>query len=238
VYYGSGSTDQNLAFCPFLRAKIFRPNVVAAHLFKREWWEDIYTILEIEDIDDVKNLFPMCRPIEWAFDTGRLCVLIDGENKMRVHIFDKSICDKSVIKKGEERSDWHHGQKVSPVLRGLTFGDVERRELLLPERAQGMPYRRAFNFQARVTRDAAIAKGWQQDGASFSSCTPIVWVFATLTSFAAWNFDDFWSEDAKSVKSVLEWVDNLRKTSEQSSIAVPSLGAGAVGIGKVKGALE
>ena len=76
-------------WCLVLGEKLY--NVCVSHLFKSDWHDSI-ALVGLDNIDDVRNGLPMFKPIEWAFDTSRLCFYIpDGGQKLTVKLLDQSI---------------------------------------------------------------------------------------------------------------------------------------------------
>lgn len=64
------AAEGQYCWCLLTNAKLPYSTVIGAHLFKHKWSQQVH-ILEIDDINDLRNGLPLWKPIEWAFDTSR-----------------------------------------------------------------------------------------------------------------------------------------------------------------------
>ena len=148
----------------------------------------MFTCLDFEEINDVKNGLPLWKPIEWAFDTSRSCFTFDKTfDKFIAKVMDPSILTKKLVDIGQEKmgTDW----KLPPFpLKNLTFQDIDNRALEFDPGRPLRPYKRVLNFQARQARTYAIRRGWQP---------------------ASWDFEDYLTEGMDLSEKLKIWYNSM-----------------------------
>ena len=185
-YNARDDCNKNQRWCLVLGRKMY--NVSVAHLFKHAWHEHI-SLVGLDSIDDVRNGLPMFTPIEWAFDTSRLCFYIpDGSDKLTVKLLDKGIANTRLYQKGQYLcgAEWHRRQPAE--LSSMTFGDLDKLPLTFDNRdefALKRPFMRILCLHAKAARRQAIRKLWMREG--------------------EWEFSDFSSEGLSVSEKIRAW---------------------------------
>ena len=145
-------------------------------------------MLGFDNIDDVKNGLPLWKPVEWAFDTSRLCFTFDKNfDKFIAKIIDPSILTKKLVDIGKEKmgTDW----KSPPLhLQTLPFQNIDGSALEFDPERPLRPYKRVLNFQARQARTYAIRRGWQP---------------------ASWNFENYLTEGMDLSEKLRIWYQSM-----------------------------
>lgn len=182
-----GALQGSKCWCLLTNAVLPSSTVIGSHLFKWEWSEYVH-LLGFDNINDVKNGLPLWKPIEWAFDTSRLCFTFDkNSDKFIAKITDPSILMKKLVDIGRDKmgTDWR-----SPPypLQNLTFQDIDNRALEFDPGRPLRPYKRVLNFQARQARTYAIRHGWQP---------------------ASWNFEDYLTEGMELSEKLKIWYNSM-----------------------------
>ena len=169
-------------WCLVLGQKLY--NVSVSHLFKHAWHDSI-ALVGLDDIDDVRNGLPMFKPIEWAFNTSRLCFYIpEGTQKLTVKLLDKSIANLRLCQKGKELC----GPQWNSMALNMTFQQLDRLELTFDDRgmyALNRPYKRILCLHAKAASRHAIRKGWMKEG--------------------EWQSPDFFSEGLSVSEKIRAW---------------------------------
>ena len=150
-----GALQGSKCWCLLTNAALPSSTVIGSHLFKWEWSEHVH-LLGFEDVNDVRNGLPLWKPLEWAFDTSRLCFTLDkNSDKFIAKIMDPSIVTKKLVDIGQEKmgSDWKSA--LYPVQK-LTLKDMDNTPLEFDPGRPLQPYKRVLNFQARQARKHAI----------------------------------------------------------------------------------
>ena len=126
------------------------------------------------------------KPLEWAFDTGRLTFVWNSErNSFVARILEPRLRLVALLDKLAELGVKMKEEALLGVPR--TFGDIDGRSLVLPQ--THIVWRRCLCFHANLTRDGAVQKGWLNVG--------------------EFEFDDFWSDGTSAVQlRVLSWLDS------------------------------
>ncbi|KAG2796775.1 hypothetical protein PC111_g21578 [Phytophthora cactorum] len=142
-------------------------------------------MMQISDIDDVKNGLLLFKPLEHAFDYFQISFIRDDTDAFRLKLFDPDIRDTRLI----DLTDRNGNQVLSAEQIGVlfnsvslakkrchfdvqtTFGDVDGSTLTFTGLER--PFYRCLNLQARVARMIALKKHWID---------------------ASYDFPDFWSE--------------------------------------------
>ena len=83
------------ARCYLLDVELPRHLVVGAHLFKHEWSDLAKMLLGIDSVDDARNGLLLYKPLEWAFATGRLMVVLES-GQFVVRLLDPGIREVSL----------------------------------------------------------------------------------------------------------------------------------------------
>jgi hypothetical protein len=198
------------ARCYVLNVELPRHLVIGAHLFKREWSYLAKEVLDIDDVDDIRNGLLLYKPLHWAFDSGRIAFVLVG-GAFVVRLLDFNIRGLSLHAKAAQllcKLPEQQAQQLAKLERDWplpealsTFGALHDARLALP--AGFCPWRRCLCFHALVSRQQAVRNGW-------------------LTTEADAPFDDFWSEGSDSAERVQHWLDHtvtvapLRPVSEHS----------------------
>ncbi|KAI9090502.1 hypothetical protein DFS34DRAFT_636848 [Phlyctochytrium arcticum] len=124
-------------------------HIIAGHLFKHAW-ENFKWIVDLEDINDVRNGLLLYKPIERAFDNGFICFIYEnGTFTCRL------LCKQWKLK----TLDSYHPelQPGTQLTAPMTFGDIDGKPLLL---GLIQPFKRCLWFQASQARKKALRKGW------------------------------------------------------------------------------
>ncbi|KAG1713367.1 hypothetical protein DVH05_001154 [Phytophthora capsici] len=182
-FYGCYTREQSLVRCMLLDVPLPKSLVLASHLFRRSNEYLSFRMMQISDIDDVKNGLLLFKPLKYAFDHFQISFIRDDTDVFRLKLFDSTIKETPLIDLVD-----HHGKKVlseeqtgellSDVNNdtclfdvGKTFGDVDGCALAFTGIER--PYYHCLNLQARVALMVALKKGWIDE---------------------SYDFKDFWSE--------------------------------------------
>lgn len=152
--------DHGQCWCLLTNDKLPSSTVIASHLFKWEWAECVH-LLGLEDVNDTRNGLPLWKPLEWAFDSSRLCFTYNKDsdqfiaNVLGPNILTRKMSDVGPHKMGAE---W-----VEPPnrLKHLTFQHIDQQPLKFAPSSLQRPFRRVLNFQARQARKFAIRHNWK-----------------------------------------------------------------------------
>ena len=90
--------------CLILDCDIPRDSLVVGHIFKHEWAAVSQRIMNF-DINDTRNGLPVFKPIEDAFDTLRLCIIVEetvAAEKFIVKVLDPSLLDVLLVDRALE----------------------------------------------------------------------------------------------------------------------------------------
>eukprot|EP00727_Mastigamoeba_balamuthi_P003505 m51a1_g13151 hypothetical protein (245) ;mRNA; f:17934-19023 len=129
--------------------------VQVLHIFKLAWsgWQDV---VGLDAIDDVRNAITLWKPIEMAFDQGKLYFAYENEEFV-CHIADRNLVDQNIeLFAGKLRNDrrWVSAEGE------LKFGDLEGRPLVFTNPLR--PYKRVRCFQATMVWTAARKNNWPE----------------------------------------------------------------------------
>ena len=140
-------------------------NVSVSHLFKHAWHDSV-GVVGLADIDDERNGLPMFKPMEWAFDSSRLCFYIPGDTqKLTVKLLDNSIADLRLCQKGMELFEPHWKSQPTNVV-NMTFRQLDGMELTFDNRgmcSMHRPCKRVICLHAKASRKHAIQKMWLKE---------------------------------------------------------------------------
>jgi len=155
-YQRSSTLGDTHLKCMILDVDIPRPKVIASHIWKfhteGEGLEEFG--LQVTDLGNVRNGLLLCESIEQAFDSKRVCFLID-----RIHPEDivLKVLDPNLFPMVVSSDSPTHPQE--------TFQDIDGRLLQHPPGI--LPFRRILNFHAKLSFQKAIRKGWIANDISF-----------------------------------------------------------------------
>jgi hypothetical protein len=147
--------------------------VTASHLFRRSNEYLSLAIMQIADIDDVRNGLLLFKPVEHAFDKFQISFLYDkATDRFFLKVFDTSIRNETLISFIQDPNQLKalldtRSCTFDPC---TTFGDLDGKPLVFE--TLDRPYKRCLNLQARL----AYAKALKRNDAG------------------AVNFEDFWSD--------------------------------------------
>ena len=138
--------------CQFLGIDFPTHQVTCSHIFQRKWAKS-RKIIDLQEINDVKNLLLLFKPIEVAFDEGRLCFLWDdSSSQFRMKILDPNIKGKTVLDLALRQFPNFSATNMDPILMN-TIGILEGKPLIT---GQAIPYKRCLAFHASRARYEAI----------------------------------------------------------------------------------
>ncbi|POM70389.1 Crinkler (CRN) family protein [Phytophthora palmivora] len=152
---------------------------IASHLFRRSNEYLSLLMMQIPDIDDVKNGLLLFKPLKYAFDHFQISFIRDDTDVFRLKLFDPDIRNIRLI------DIENHSQKKTKCSESIslteeepchfdvetTFGDVDGS--ILTFTGIERPFYRCLNLQARLARIVALKKQWID---------------------ASYDFKEFWSE--------------------------------------------
>jgi hypothetical protein len=205
------------ARCYLLDMELPRHLVIGAHLFKREWSDVAKMLLDIDSVDDARNGLLLYKPLEWAFDTGRLMV-VAASGEFVVRLLDPAIREVALHDKATQllhKSEVEQAKLLGTLTRDYplpkersTFGALHdtRARLVLPCGLR--PWRRCLCFHAHVVRQQAVRLQW----------------IATKDEAP---FEDFWSEGSDVMEHVRHWLEDsallsLSEGSDDAASSTPS----------------
>ncbi|OWZ10601.1 Crinkler (CRN) [Phytophthora megakarya] len=186
-FYGCYHREKTWVRCMLLDIDFPKALVVASHLFQRSKEYLAQVMMQMSDIDDMRNGLLLFIPLQYAFAHFQVGFIRHGDtDTFRLKLFDPRLRDTRLI--DIEESDT--GVKVLneeqlDVLRDVvsmaerpcqfdvktTFGDMDGKTLVFT--GYERPFCRCLNLQARLARMVALNKGWID---------------------ASYDFADFWSE--------------------------------------------
>ena len=153
-YYNRYEPKKGLAQCCFTNIWGDSDTVVGAHLLPvGSTPECILESLEMETkLNDYRNVIPMLKTIEAAYDAQRLCIVLDesSEDTPKYHLM---ILDPTL------RGEMMHEDRTFQAQAGEPFE--------LPVGQGGVsPFTRVLSFHAQSSYERAIRKGWIQEEAN------------------------------------------------------------------------
>jgi hypothetical protein len=184
-FYGCYSRKKSWVRCMLLDVAFPKSLVIASHLFRRSNEYLSLVMMQISDIDDVKNGLLLFKPLEYAFDHFQISFIRDDTDAFRLKLFDPSIRGTCLIDFADRNGNKVFSAEQTRVLLSsvslskkpcrfdvrTTFGDVDGTALTFTGLER--PFYRCLNLQARVARMVALKKNWID---------------------ASYDFKDFWSE--------------------------------------------
>ena len=186
------------ARCYLLDVELPRHLVIGAHLFKREWSDMAKMLLDIDSVDDARNGLLLYKPLEWAFNTGRLMVVAES-GEFIVRLLDPAIREVALHAKATQllhKSGVEQATLLGTLTRDYplpdelsTFGALHdaRARLVLPCGLR--PWRRCLCFHAHVVRHQAVRMQW-------------------IATEDEAPFEDFWSEESDAMERVRHWLEH------------------------------
>ncbi|CEG43615.1 uncharacterized protein PHALS_13806 [Plasmopara halstedii] len=184
-FYGCYSRKKSWVRCMLLDVAFPKSLVIASHLFRRSNEYLSLVMMQISDIDDVKNGLLLFMPLKYAFDHFQISFIRDDTDEFRLKLFDPSIRGTPLIDLADRNGKKVFSAEQTRVLLSsvslskkpcrfdvrTTFGDVDGSALTFTGLER--PFFRCLNLQARVARMVALKKKWID---------------------ASYDFQDFWSE--------------------------------------------
>ena len=212
-YECEGPEKSGLIRCMILDEYLPSAVVIASHLFRRSSEFISKDLLNLDNIDDVRNGLFMFKPIEHAYDHFHLSFLYDLSSQeyfvklwnphLRrlplIHLFEYLKSENGA--QGRSHA-LHHDLPLGHLPKGwefsrsdvfapgtrfnvlTTFGDIEGRPIAF--RSLNRPFSKCLNVQARLARIVAVKENW-------------------LTSETQDDFEDFWT-DFDRQKEVEAWL--------------------------------
>jgi hypothetical protein len=140
---------QNIT-CQFLGIEFPTNQVTCSHLFQKKWAKS-RAIIDLKDINDVKNLLLLFKPIEMVFDEGRICFLWDNSsNQFKMIVLDPEIRSKTVLDLATKQFP---NYSYTSVLLNRNFAALEGSPL---NTGNFLPLKRCLAFHASRARYEAI----------------------------------------------------------------------------------
>ena len=167
----------NIVRCMLLNIGFPSMVVIGSHLFRRSNEHFAMELMNIENIDDVRNGLLLFRPLEKAydnFDISFICI----KDEFFMKVFNPDYRDKSLVDLLTRKEK----QAISVcIIDSLgTFGDLEGRILDFGKTII-RPFKRCLNLQARLARNEALKKKWVNQ---------------------EYDFEDFWSEGMSAAEKI------------------------------------
>jgi hypothetical protein len=121
--------------------------VTLAHLLPRSTAGHILKDLDVESVDDMRNVIFLCSTIEKSFDDQRLCFVCDDHRAgcFRLKIWDEKIRNVHLLSGAHQKT--HDKPK--------TIGNFENEQMVFEE-----PYSRVLSMHAQESYDHPIRKRW------------------------------------------------------------------------------
>lgn len=125
--------------------------VMASHIFLHKWRRRISHYTSFKNIHDPRNGLLLYRPVEWAFNRGKICVEVNNGGRMIFRLLDHDLSDIRLADKAcELRRDARcDGQPIrEEVNLQKTFGDLDGQLLQFPPGATMRPSKRLLGLHA------------------------------------------------------------------------------------------
>ena len=180
--------DRGQCWCLLTNARLPSSTVIASHLFKWEWAEYTY-LLGFPDINDTRNGIPLWKPLEWAFDTSRLCFTYNkGTDQFIANVLDPNILAWKLSDVGCDKmgAAWENPPNC---LKNLTFRDIDLQPLTFAPSSLERPFKGVLNFQARQARKYAIRHNWKA---------------------SSWDFEDYFTEGLDVSQRLAIWFASMQ----------------------------
>ncbi|KAG9039099.1 hypothetical protein FRB95_012810 [Tulasnella sp. JGI-2019a] len=174
-YHGSRDVDSNSSYpeqlqCAVLGLTLPATAVIATHIFKAEFEQELADLLEINR-EGPRNGLILYKPIAEAFDDSRLCFYQNANGRLAVRILDPAMLGEEIMGRSASKQIMVEGTEIQYISEALetiqsagyvTWKTIQDQELALPEGKS--PYTRILHFHARSAQNAAIERGWMQEG--------------------------------------------------------------------------
>jgi hypothetical protein len=192
-YVRQHPTDQGLLKCMIINEFVRRDKVRGSHIWK--WCTRGNGMEEFGlkpcNVQSPRNCMLLCESIAQAFDSKRVCFLIDRikSDNIFLKVLDPAL-RSNVVTEG----------------RPLTFDDIDGAQLQHPKNK--FPYRRILDYHAKLSFQNAIDQNWLAEDASFTyffdmsidSSIPDLQIYQDFPSDDVdWNNDDFETFPMKSM---------------------------------------
>ena len=174
--------------CMLLDTNLPSQVVIASHLFRRSNYDIASPLLQIDDIDDIKNGLLLFKPIEAAFDKFEIGFIYDHEDDLyRLKLFNNHADFKNcrLVDYLGRSEDLFKGMNLNEKELALNwrlstdpvyypninfnlqtaFGDLEGKSIAFKN--LNRPYQRCLNLQARAARHKALKLGTIDPGYDF-----------------------------------------------------------------------
>jgi hypothetical protein len=125
--------------------------VVAAHIFQREWQDSLPQVTQLKNIDDTCNGLLLYNPVEKAFDAAKLCIKVKSGGKMIFCLLDEDLRKLELTeyaRRLRDKAGKGEGLSKEEIGLGITFGELDGKELHFPVGVQMRPSRRLLNLHA------------------------------------------------------------------------------------------
>ena len=152
-YYNNSALTRlpKIISCQFLGIDFPTSQVTCAHIFQKKWAKS-RTIIDLKEINDVKNLLLLFKPIEVAFDEGRICFLWDDvASQFTMKVLDPAIKTKTVLDLARRHFDY--SETIPNPILYTTFETLEGSAL---NTGEVLPLKRCLAFHASRARFEAI----------------------------------------------------------------------------------
>ena len=156
-YQRQHPSNPKLLKCMVLDGFFPKQLVIASHIWKHcthgEGLDEFG--LREDDLSNPRNGFLLCKEIEQAFDTKRLCFLVDRINTGNLVL---KVLDPVLLSAGTS-------PLVIPGHSVLKFGDIDGYSLKHP--VDKLPFRRILDFHSKCSYQKAINRGWLAANSTF-----------------------------------------------------------------------
>jgi hypothetical protein len=130
--------------------------VIASHIFQHRWrltLPFLSQILDIKDVNDVRNGLFLYKPVEWAFDRAKIFIEMNETvtGSMLFRLLDQDLRDVKLADKASELR--MEGKRERPPVGReaslqTTFGDLDGQNLHFPPNSDMRPSKRLLAIHA------------------------------------------------------------------------------------------
>ncbi|KAI8914191.1 hypothetical protein EDD86DRAFT_198686 [Gorgonomyces haynaldii] len=193
-YYGMAD-NHHLKHCHFLGIDLNSHFITIAHIFARRFrfneWQPL------DDVDSPENVLILFKPIERAFDHGRLCFVWDQKHKnYRIHVLDPKLFRTTIAEEAQKSFSSNEYMGLGKIL-NKTFGDFHGE--FLDFLTESKPYKTCMTFHCHRARCEAIRKRWIKEG-----------------DLPEIDTDDAWSPEDNHDKQLQELIQQWRKGTQEA----------------------
>ena len=135
-----------------------------SHLFQRRWRKYVKDF-GIEDINSPKNILLLFKPIEVAFDSGRLVFIYNKSSKsITCKILDPRLKKKKLYDSAKDLFSQFTEQMALDLFGGTdtTFSSLDGKQLTFLN--DNRPWIRCITVHALIARDNAMSFNWIREG--------------------------------------------------------------------------